>query len=152
MPASPLRQVQHDPGKPQRDTRKGVRVAKNATARRFSRKERARYRTLVQFSGALVCAVLLFMVYLGLNAHLTSLNYAFVKAESERAALQGQTARMDEQLAALRSDDRLAAIAAKLHMQEGQQFAIVELPSATQPARRTRVALLTSLAGFFGAK
>src|SRR5947209_1404093 len=123
--------------------RQRVRTAKHATAQRVSRKQRERYRTLLQFSAGLVFAVIGFMLYLDLNANLTRLNYAYVKAERERASLQGQTARLDEQLAALRSDDRLAAIAAQLHMQDGQQFAIVAMPVPAAPARRTHVALLS---------
>lgn len=129
-----------------------VRTARNATQRRLSKKERARYRTLVQFSACLSVALVLFMAYLSLNAHLTSLNYKYVKAQRERATLQAQTARLDEQLASLRGDDRLSAIATKLHMSDPQQFALVTLPAPESHSAGTHLAFLSSLAGFFGAK
>lgn len=132
--------------------RQPVRTAKNATQRRLSRKERARYRSLQQFCVGLAASFAVVMLYVYLTAHLTSLNYAYARAEHERAALQGQTARFDERLAALRSDERLSAIAARLHMQDPQQFALVTLP-APQPQRdRTHLAFLSGLATLFGAK
>ena len=53
------------------------------------------------------------MGYVTLTARLTSLNYAVGRAERERTALQTETARLDERVAALRSDDRLAHVAAQ---------------------------------------
>ena len=148
MPAAPLRKPAPQPrSAPQR-----VRTAKQATQRRISRKERARYRSLVQFSACLAVALTLFMGYLALNAHLTSLNYKYVKAQRERAALQAQTALLDERLAVLRSDDRLSAIAAKLHMQDPQQFALIALPAPAAPQSHSHVAFLANLATLFGAK
>jgi cell division protein FtsL len=137
---------------PRAPARQPVRTAKNATQRRLSRKERARYRSLLRFSGGLAIALVLLMAYVWLTAHLTSLNYSYAKAERQRAALQGETARLDEQLAALRSDDRLGAIAARLHMQDPQQFALVTLPAAQTQHDRSHLAFLSGLATLFGAK
>lgn len=129
-----------------------LRTARHATQRRISRKERAKYRTLVQFVAVLSAILLVFMVYLTANARLTSLNYKFVRAQRERATLQAQTARLDEQLAQLRSDERLSAIAATLHMHDAQQFALVTLPAPERAPERTHVAFFSSLATLFGAK
>ena len=140
---------------PRQDTRpriSNVRTAKHATQRRISRKERARYAGLFRFCAVLAVALTLVMCYVMLTARLTSLNYAVAKAERERATLQAQTARLDDQLAALRSDDRLANVAAKLHMQDPQQFAVVTLPPAVQPDDRSHLAFLSGLANLFGAK
>lgn len=104
-----------------------------------------------------VCAFIavgltLVMGYLTLTARLTSLNYAVARAQRERAALQSETARLDEQVAAMRSDDRLARLATQLHMSDPQQFAIVSLPRAARPEDRSHLAFLTGLANLFGAK
>ena len=135
-----------------KQTAQPVRTAKHATQRRISRKERARYRVLLQFSACLAAGLVLAMGYLAMNARLTSLNYAYVRAQHERAALQAQTARLDEQLASLRSDDRLGAIALRLHMQDPQTFALVTLPAPAQQTRPTHLAFLAGIATLFGAK
>jgi cell division protein FtsB len=129
-----------------------ARTAKEATQRRISRKERARYAGLLRFCAALAVGLSVVMLYVMLTARLTSLNYAVAKAERERATLQAETARLDDRLAALRSDDRLAAVAAKLHMQDPQQFAVVSLPPPARPVDRSHLAFLSGLANFFGAK
>lgn len=129
-----------------------VRTAKHATQRRISRKERARYAGLLRFCAGLGVALTLVMLYVMLTARLTSLNYAVAKAERERATLQAQAARLDDRLAALSSDDRLASVAAKLHMQDPQQFAIVSLPPPARPADHSHLAFLSGLANLFGAK
>ena len=93
----------------------------------------------------------LVMVYVMLMAHLTSMNYALARAERERNALQAQSMRLDDRLARLRSDDRLAAIAAKLGMRDPQQFALVKLPPPVAERDRSHIALFTSVAGWLGA-
>lgn len=129
-----------------------VRTARQATQQRVSRKHRARYSTLLQFCGALAIVLFGVMAYVTLTARLTSLNYAYAKAQHERATLQGETARLDDQLAALKSDDRLARVAAKLHMQDPAQFAMVSLPVQQGPRTPSRLAFFAGLAGLFGAK
>lgn len=130
-----------------------VRTARQATQQRVSRKARARYSALLQFCAVLVVLLTGVMLYVTLTARLTSVNYAVAKAERERAALQSDTARLDDELAALKSDDRLAHVAATLHMQDPTQFAMVSLPAP--PARDdgpSRLAFFAGLAGLFGAK
>ena len=129
-----------------------ARTAKNATQRRVSRAARARYSGLMKFCGVLAIGLTLVMGYVTLTARLTSLNYAVARAQRERAELQAQTAQLDERLAALRSDDRLARVAAQLHMSDPQQFAIVTLPEPAHPVDRSHLAFLTGLANLFGAK
>lgn len=92
------------------------------------------------------------MLYVMLTARLTSLNYAVAKAEHERSTLQGQTARLDDELASLKSDDRLAKVAAQLHMQDPTQFAMVSLPAPAREPSPSRLAFFAGLAGLFGAK
>jgi cell division protein FtsL len=92
------------------------------------------------------------MLYVTLTARLTSLNYAVARAERERAQLQAETGRLDDQLAALRSDDRLARVAAQLHMSDAQQFAVVTLAPPVRHEDRSHLAFLSGLASLFGAK
>lgn len=129
-----------------------VRTARHATQRRVSRAARARYSSLFQFSAVLGVVLVLVMAYVTLTARLTSLNYAVAKAELERSTLQAQTARLDDEVARLSSDDRLAQVAAGLHMQDPQQFAQVALPAAAHERAPSRLAFFSGLAGFFGAK
>lgn len=129
-----------------------VRTARQATQQRVSRKARARYSSLWQFSAILAVTLCGVMLYVMLTARLTSLNYAVAKAEHERSTLQGQTARLDDRLAALKSDDRLAKVAAQLHMQDPTQFAMVSLPAPVREQSPSRLAFFAGLAGLFGAK
>jgi cell division protein FtsL len=127
------------------------RTARQATERRISRKAQARYAGLLRFTVLLFAVFSAGMLYVMLTAHLTGLNYATASAQRERGDLTAQTARLDDRVAALRDDERLAAIAAKLHMGDPQQFALVTLP---QPRREdsSHLAFLSGLAGFFGVK
>ncbi len=93
--------------------------------------------------------VVLLMSYVMLMANLTGLNYSVARTQRERAALQDQTARLDEQIAALTSQDRLSAIAAKLGMRDAQTYAIVALPHAPRISQ-SRLALLSTLGGWLG--
>jgi cell division protein FtsL len=129
-----------------------VRTARQATEQRVSRKQRARYSALLQFCAMLAIVLLGVMAYVTLTARLTSLNYAVAKAQHERAALQAETARLDDEVAALKSDDRLARVAAKLHMQDPGQFAMVSLPAQRPAQAPSRLAFFAGLAGLFGAK
>ena len=129
-----------------------VRTARNATQRRVTRAARARYSTLLQFCTVLGVTLFGVMLYVTLTARMTSLNYAVAKAQIERTTLQAQTARLDDELAALKSDDRLARVAAKLHMQDPQQFAQVSLPAPVHEESPSRLAFFTGLAGLFRAK
>ena len=140
------------PGPQPKQRISNVRTAKQATQRRVSRKARARYTGLVGFC-IVLCAVLsCAMLYVMLTAHLTSLNYAYAKAERERATLEAQTARLDDRLAALRADDRLARVAAQLHMSDPQQFAVITLPPAVRREDTSHLAFLSGLAGLLRAK
>ena len=57
--------------------------------------------------------------------------------------------RLDDRIAALRSDDRLAALAAKLGMREPQQLAVVTTRAVARRTRKPAFPVLSSLAGFF---
>ena len=132
--------------------RVNVRSAKEATQRRVSRAARARYAALLRFCFGLALALGCFLLYVTLTARITSLNYAIGRAERERLTLQAQTNRLDDEIAQLRSDERLARVAEQLHMQEPQQFAIVLLPPPAAKRDRSHLAFLSGLTTLFGVK
>jgi len=84
-----------------------------------------------------------------LTSNLTGLTYAVSKAQLSRETLQEDNQRLDDKIAALRSDDRLSVLAARLGMREPQRFALVKLGTPAIADARPHLAVLSSLAGFF---
>jgi len=70
------------------------------------------------------------------------------RAAAQREALQEETMRLDDQIAALRSDDRLAELAARLGMRAPQRFAVVREDEPRIARAGSHFRLLSSLAGF----
>ncbi|MEO6836694.1 MAG: hypothetical protein ABI231_12425 [Candidatus Tumulicola sp.] len=124
------------------------RVARAATQRRIVRKSRARYSSIVRVSVAIGCLLVLFMGYVVLTSTLTGLSYAVAKGQHQREAMLDETMRLDDRIAALRSDERLSVLASRLGMKDPERFAVVRLRRPQVPDR-PRVAVLSSLAGFF---
>jgi hypothetical protein len=89
------------------------------------------------------------MVYVMLTSNLTGLTYAVSKAQHQRAALQDESQRLEDQISALRSDDRLSGVAARLGMREPQRFALVKIGTPIVADARPHLAVFSSLAGFF---
>jgi hypothetical protein len=89
------------------------------------------------------------MSYVVLTSSLTGLSYAVSKARTQREALQEETMRLDDRIAALRSDDRLATLAARMGMRDPQRFAVVRIDPPRVARVRPRFPVLSSLAGFF---
>ncbi len=125
------------------------RTVRAATQRRMVRKSRARYTGVGRVFIALSCLLFLLMSYVLLTSSLTGLSYAVATARADREALQEETMRLDDRIAALRSDDRLAAIAARLGMREPQTLAVVRIEPPRVARVRSRFALFSTLAGFF---
>ena len=128
---------------------RNVRSARNATETRITRSGRARYANLIRVSAVLGCVLAMLMGYVMLTSNVTSMTYAIAKAQQDRDALREDTARLDDRLTSLRSDERLSKIATRLGMHEPKQFALVSLgvPVAQTPSR---FAVLSSLTGWFG--
>jgi hypothetical protein len=125
------------------------RSVRAATQRRLGRKSRARYAGVTRVFATLSCVLFLLMIYVLLTSTLTGLSYAVGKARAQREALQEETMRLDDRIAALRSDDRLSALAARLGMRDPQQFAVVRVEAPQVARTGARLTLLSSLAGFF---
>jgi cell division protein FtsL len=125
------------------------RSARGATQRRIVRKRQARYAGLSRVTLALCGVLATLMGYVVLTSSLTGLSYAVATARAQREALQEQTMRLDDRIAALRADDRLAEIAARLGMRDPQSFAVVRIEPPRVAQVRPRFPMLSSLAGFF---
>ncbi len=112
------------------------RTARTAAQSRYVKNTRAHYGGLLKTGAVLGLALIALMTYVMLTSSMTSLSYADSKAHRERDHLQIETARLDDQLAIMRSDERLARIAAKLGMKEPQQFASIQLtPPKAAPSQ-----------------
>jgi len=129
---------------------RNVRTARAASQTRRKKSAQQRYHHLGRFVFCLSAVVVLLVGYVMLMANLTSLNYSVARAEKDRVALQDQTARLDDRIASLRSQERLAAIANKLGMRDAQAYAIVQLPQPAKPVVTSRLAVLSTLGGWLG--
>lgn len=89
------------------------------------------------------------MAYVVLTSSLTGMSYAVAKASAQREALEEESMRLDDRIAALQSDDRLAQLAAKLGMREPQVLAVVRIEPIRAARIHSRFPVLSSLAGFF---
>jgi cell division protein FtsL len=125
------------------------RTVRAATQRRIIRKSRARYTGVTRVFVTMLCVLLLLMSYVVLTSSLTGLSYAVAKAGADREALQEETMRLDDRIAAMRSDDRLSQLAARLGMHEPQHLAVVRLVPTHIARVHPRLPMLSSLAGFF---
>ena len=125
------------------------RTVRAATRQRIVRKSRARYTGVVRVFATVLCVLLLLMSYVVLTSSLTGLSYAVSKAGADREALQEETMRLDDRIAAMRSDDRLSQLAARLGMHEPQRLAVVRLAPTPVARVHSRYPMLSSLAGLF---
>jgi len=113
--------------------RERIRAA-GATKRRTAR---ARRRNTVAFGRTLAIVALAavpVLVYVMLTARLTATSYALAQANQTKAALLEESQRLDDRIARLASPERLAAVAAQLHMHDPHLYAVVEVPDARVPA------------------
>lgn len=125
------------------------RSARTATKTRIVKNSRARYNAIFRVCVALSAVLVLLLGYVMLTSNVTSLSYTVAKAHQQRNDLQLETARLDDRIAALRSDERLARVATKLGMHEPQQFAVVQL-GLPPVANDNGFPAWTAIAGWFG--
>lgn len=124
------------------------RRVRQSTQQRVARKSRKRYAAISQILMFLSLGLAGLMLYVMLTANLTRLTYAAAKVEHRRGVLLQQTGQLDDRLAALRSDERLWAAAAKLGMRDPASFAVVRVAPAVRP-NRAGVALLPTFGDWF---
>jgi cell division protein FtsL len=127
---------------------KNPRAARTATQTRIVKTNRARYSAIMRVTVGLCIALAGLMTYVLLLSNTTSLTYQLDKAHRERDALQEQTARLDDRIAQASSEERLAAIAAKLQMHDAQTFAVVRIEPPVVVARSRFPMFDTILAWF----
>jgi cell division protein FtsL len=124
------------------------RSARTATQTRIVKNARARYGSIIRIVGGISIALIALMTYVMLLSNETSLSYSFSKAQHERDALQEQTARLDDRIAQMSSEERLAAIATKLKMHDPQTFAVVRMQPP--PVVASRFPVFDTIAAWFG--
>ncbi|HTW84414.1 MAG TPA: hypothetical protein VMD91_10130 [Candidatus Sulfotelmatobacter sp.] len=116
---------------PQRILEEGPRRSeriREATQRRTRRKRRRFHAPALAVVGLAVAVLLPLMGYVALCANVTSLSFSLARVEHDRSALADETQRLDDRIARLESPDRLAAMAAKLHLHDPHVYAVVRLP------------------------
>ena len=129
---------------PPRKQLRRVDRARHATRRR-TRRARRRLNRPVFAVLTLACVVLAMMLaYVQLTAAVTSSTYRLAQAHRERAELVSETMQNDETIAQLQSPERLAAIAAKLHMHDPHVYAVVRLPDPKPQPKPTGLAFFGS--------
>jgi cell division protein FtsL len=127
---------------------KNPRSARTATQTRIVKTTRARYSNIMRVTVGLCIALAGLMSYVLLLSNTTSLTYQLDKAHRLRDTLQEQTARLDDRIAQESSEERLAAIAAKLQMHDAQSFAVVRIAPPVEVARSRFPMFDTILAWF----
>jgi len=124
---------------------RNARSARVASGERRHRAAKTRSANLWRFFALLSVVLTLLIGYVMLISNLTGLDYAVARADRQRVALQDETARLDDKIALLRSQERLAAIAAEFGMRDAQEFAIVTVPQEhKRAAAHQRLALLST--------
>lgn len=113
------------------------RTARYATQRRIGAHRQSRYATLVKVMLGVTACLVVMLGYVLLTSNITALSYAVQRAHAQRTELELQDARLDDQVASLTSDDRLAAVAARLGMVQPEAFLRMSLeaprPSGIHP-------------------
>ncbi len=145
-----LQAIPPDP-QPRQDER-----GRTATRRRLRRAQRRGYLALFRVGGVAALIVVPLMLYVMLTANLTGLNYKLARVEAQKTELLAETMRQEDRIAKLESRERLAQVAARLHMHDPGMYAIVTVPPPGHEAAPAQgVALLGAmnqwLAGAAGA-
>lgn len=112
------------------------RRARMATQQRITANRRGRHLAIVRTTLTIAVCLVVLLAYVKLVSNITSLSYAVDQARSQRTELQLQNARLDDEIASLTSDDRLATVAARLGMIQPEQFlrlSLQERPEESQP-------------------
>ena len=130
---------------PQREPRRRPVLARDASRRRARRTRLRGYGMLGRFAVVLGVVLICTISYVMLMANLTSLNYTLARETERKLSLQDETMRLDDQIAHLRSRDRLADVAARLGMHDPQVFAVVDLPRPVNSPPPNGIAFLGAL-------
>jgi hypothetical protein len=124
------------------------RRARTATEVRIAKNSRARYNGLFRVAAGLGGIMFGLLFYVMLTSNVTSLNYSLANAQEKEQHLQEQTARLDDRLLRMTSDDRLARIAAQLNMHPSLEIAVVHIGPPSNIAN-ARFPVLDKIAAWF---
>ncbi|MBV9102056.1 MAG: hypothetical protein JO060_00605 [Candidatus Eremiobacteraeota bacterium] len=111
------------------------RTARNASAARRLRVRRQRYRSIGLWVRGLGLATAVVLLYLGLLANITRLNYEVSHAKQARARIALGILRNADVIARLESRENLEAMAARLGMREPETFVAIALPPPRRSAK-----------------
>lgn len=145
MTASPLERPYPFDVPDERPPRIGTRAGRGAVSRRRARTRQLRNAGLTRLFGTAFVVTLAVVVYLGLLANVTRMNYALTKAVRQKAQLVDATSRLDDRIARLESRERLDAVARRLGMHDSQSFIAVNLPPEPRAQESRGLAFLTWL-------
>jgi len=102
--------------------------AREAARRRGRRTRLQNYAMPARIALAFAIVLVPVMVYVLLMGNLTALNYSLAQATQQKTALVEETMRLDDHIAQLQSRERLAVLAARLHMRDPREYAVVDVP------------------------
>jgi hypothetical protein len=104
--------------------------AREAARRRVRRTRLQGYGMLARIAVAFAVVLVPVMIYVLLMGNLTALNYSLAHATQQKTALVEETMQLDDRIAQLQSRERLADLAARLHMHDPgpDRYAIVDVP------------------------
>ena len=119
--------------------------ARDATRRRVRRTRLQGYTMLVRIAVAFAVVLVPVMGYVLLMGNLTALNYSLAQATQQKSALVEETMRLDDRIAQLQSRERLAGLAAQLHMHEPHVYAVVDVPGPVVAPPSNGIAFLGAL-------
>ena len=112
----------------------GTRSGRTAGNLRRNRTRTRGYASLAKILATASVLTLAIVLYLGLMANVTRMNYDLSRATRENTHALDESSRLDDQIARLASRERLARLATSLHMREPQSFAQVTLPARRSEA------------------
>ncbi len=106
-----------------------VHVRAREAARRRARRTRIYgYAIMARIVAAVAIVLVPVMLYVLLMGNLTAENYTLAHVTQQKLDLVAETTRLDDRIAQLESRERLAAVAASLHMHDPQVYAVVDVP------------------------
>jgi hypothetical protein len=120
-----------------------VHVRAREAARRRGRRTRLQHYAMPARIAATFAIVLVpVMIYVLLMGNLTALNYSLAQVTEQKSALLEETNQLDDRIAQLESRERLADVAARLHMHDPRVYAVVDVPNPVAAPPSNGIAFL----------
>ncbi len=106
-----------------------VHVRAREAARQRARRTRIHgYAIMARIVAGVAIVLVPVMLYVLLMGNLTAENYTLAHATQQKLDLVAETTRLDDRIAQLESRERLAGVAATLHMHDPQVYAVIDVP------------------------